>query len=267
MLALVAPVFALHAAEPLSWVAPMKAVHARFTGLPGTVANFGDSITVTMAYWAPLAETPKNMDEATARAHATLKQHVKPECWRAWKGPKFGSEGRMTVRWAHANIETWLTALNPEMAIIMFGSNDVDQMDAAEYETKLRDVVQRCLRNGTIVILTTPPPRHGRVEKSRQFADAVRKVAREQRLPLIDYAAEILRRRPDDWSGALPQFKNTPGDEYQVPTLVARDGVHPSNPSKWVNDFSADGLKHNGYALRNYLTLRACAEVIEHVLK
>src|SRR5947207_1047636 len=40
--------------ESPSWVAPMKKVRARFTGKPGTLAAFGDSITVTMALWAPL---------------------------------------------------------------------------------------------------------------------------------------------------------------------------------------------------------------------
>ena len=255
------------AADAPQWIAPMKSVHARFTGEKRTIAQFGDSITVTMAYWAPLADKPKNMDEATARAHSLVQRYVKSECWRAWKGPKFGSEGRMTIRWAHANVDAWLKALNPELAVIMFGSNDVGDMESAEYEAKFRDVVQRCLRNGTIVVLTTAPPRHGRVEKSRQFADAVRKIAADEHLPLIDFAAEILQRRPEDWDGALPQFKAAPGDEYQVPTLIARDGVHPSNPSRWFNDFSADGLKHNGYALRNYLTLIACAEVIERVLE
>lgn len=267
ILALAPSIGWLCAAEPPPWVAPMQAVHARFTGTAGTIANFGDSITVTMAYWAPLADQPKNMDEATLRAHAAMKSHLKPECWRAWKGAKYGSEGRMTIRWAHANVDVWLKALNPEAAVIMFGSNDVGDLEVAEYEAKLREVVEKCLRNGTVVILTTAPPRHGRVDKSRQFADAVRTVAREKRLPLVDYAAEILQRRPDDWDGALPQFKGVPGDEYQVPTLIARDGVHPSNPSKWVNDFSEAGLKHNGFSLRNYLTVKTCAEVVERVLK
>jgi putative heme-binding domain-containing protein len=252
-------------AQP-DWVGPMKVVHGRFHGAKGTLAQFGDSITVTLAYWAPLADKPKNMDADTARAHSAVNTYLKPECWRGWKGARFGNEGRMTIRWAHANVDAWLKALNPEVAVIMFGSNDVGEMDVAEYETKTREVVQRCLRNGTVVVLTTPPPRHGRLAKCREFADAVRKVAREEHLPLVDYSAEILQRRPEDWDGALPQFQGTPGDEYQVPTLIARDGVHPSNPSKWHNDFSPEGLRHNGYTLRNYLTLRAYAGVIENIL-
>src|SRR6266850_5335715 len=59
--------------------------------------------------------------------------------------------------------------------------------------------------------------RSGHMEKARQFAEAVRRIAGKEKLPLIDYFSEILKRRPDDWDGSLPQFKALPGDEYQVP--------------------------------------------------
>jgi GDSL-like Lipase/Acylhydrolase family len=262
---------ALTAAEPAKgpepWVEAMKKVRAKFTGTPGTFAQFGDSITVTMAFWAPLEGTPKNMSPETAAALQSVRKHMKPECWRQWKGPEFGSDGGMTVRWALDNIDKWLTTLNPEAALIMFGSNDVGQMEVAEYETKLRQVVERCLKNGTVVILSTMPPRSGHVEKSQKFADAARRLARELNVPLVDYHKEITARRPSDWDGSLPQFKSSPGDEYQVPTLIARDGVHPSYPSKFANDFSADGLKSSGYTLRNYVCLVSYADVIGKVLK
>jgi lysophospholipase L1-like esterase len=266
-LLLAASVAAAAAADPPDWVEPMRQVHARFSGARGTFAQFGDSITVTLAFWAPLADSPKGLNAETARAHALVKGYLKPECWRQWKGPDFGNNGSMTIRWAHANVDRWLARLKPEVAVLLFGSNDVGRMEAAEYETRTRDVVQRCLAGGTIVILTTMPPRSGRLEKSRQFAEAARRVARELRVPLVDYCDAILSRRPADWDGSLPQFKGTPGDEYQVPTLIARDGVHPSNPKAWGNDFSAEGLRANGYALRNYLTLLAYAEVITRVLQ
>jgi hypothetical protein len=254
------------AAPGSDWVQPMQRVHARFTGTSGTFALFGDSITYSLAFWAPLQWEPKGLDPVTSRAHQRVKGHMKPECWRQWRGPDFGNEGRMTIRWADANVDRWLRKLNPEAAVIMFGSNDVDQMDAAEYELKTREVVRRCLTNGTVVLLTTMPPRSGRFEKSRQFAEVARKLAREERVPLVDYFAAILERRPDDWDGALPQFKGAAGDEYQVPTLIARDGVHPSNPRQF-SDYSETSLRNNGFALRNDLTLRAYAAVVEKVLQ
>ena len=248
------------------WIEPMKQVHARFKGNRGTFALFGDSITYSLAFWAPLEWEPKVMNPTMARAYPKVKACMKAECWRQWRGPAFGNEGRMTIRWAHANVDRWLQKLNPEAAVIMFGSNDVGELDAIEYEQKTREVVRRCLTNGTVVLLTTMPPRSGRLEKSKQFAEIARKIAAEEHVLLVDYFAAILERRPEDWDGTLPQFKQTPGDEYQVPTLIARDGVHPSNPRAFA-DYSDESLRHNGFALRNYLTLTAYSAMIENVLQ
>src|SRR5262249_13887597 len=158
---------------------------------------------------------------------------------------QYGSDGGMTIRWAHDNIDKWLKKHNPEVALIMFGTNDLGPLEVKEYEQKTREVIERCLANGTVVILTTLPPRSGRRAKARQFADAQKQIAKELKVPLIDSFGEILKRRPDDWDGALPKFKDTPGSEYEVPTLIARDGVHPSNPAKF-KDYSEESLKSNG---------------------
>ena len=60
----------------------MKKVHAKFKGTEGTFAQFGDSITVTMAYWAPLQNAPKNASPQAAKAHELVKGYMKPQCWR-----------------------------------------------------------------------------------------------------------------------------------------------------------------------------------------
>ena len=185
------------------------------------------------------------------------------DCWD-WKGPEYGNEGSMTIRWAHQNVNTWLKKLNPEVALMMFGTNDVGSLDLPEYETKTRTVVQKCLDNGTILILSTIPPKHGQAEKAALFADAVRKIADEMKVPLTDFHAEVLKRRRDDWDGAANEFSRYQG--YDVPTLISRDGVHPSNPQKYANDYSVEGLRTNGFGLRSYLALMKYAEVIEKAL-
>jgi hypothetical protein len=248
-----------------SWAEAMRKVHARFTGKPGTFALFGDSITVSLAFWAGLHHAHKNMDRDTKAAFDTVKAHQREECWSKWRGSAFGNEGGMTVRWAHDNVDKWLKKLNPEAAVILFGTNDLGGVPLDEYEKKLRVVVKKCLDNGTVVILTTLPPRHGLADKAKKFAEAARKVAKDLRVPLCDYHAEILKRRPDDWDGAADKFKGFA--TYEVPTLISRDGVHPSNPRKYAGDYSAEGLKSNGYVLRNYVTLNSYAAVIRHVLK
>jgi hypothetical protein len=162
-----------------TWVGPMARVHSRFTGRPGTFALFGDSITVSLALWAPLrhARKNKNMSQEAVAAFQRVNEYMKPECWDKWRGPRYGNEGSMTIRWAHQHIDEWLKQLNPETALLMFGQG------------------------------------------------------------------------------------------YDVPTLIARDGVHPSNPKLFQGDYSTDGLSKNGYALRSYLTLMAYDEVIRKVLR
>jgi lysophospholipase L1-like esterase len=254
---------AARAAEAPEWVEPMRKVHARFDGREGSFAQFGDSITVSMAFWAALQWEKKNVPPEVQKAFETVSAHMLREGWGG-KGPEQGNQGRMTIRWAHENIDGWLKRLNPEAAVMMFGTNDIGSVPLDEYEQKTREVVKKCLDNGTVLILTTIPPRHGRAEQAAQYAEAVRRIARDMKVPLIDYHAEILKRRPDDWDGAAEKFQAYQG--YDVPTLIARDGVHPSNPKQYVSDFSPEGLRSNGFTLRNYLTLLRYAEVIERVL-
>ena len=250
-----------------AWIEPMLRVHARFTGRRGTFAQFGDSITVSMAYWAPLRHRPRGMSPEAQRAFELVTGTMLPECWDRWKGPEYGSDGARTMRWALANVDHWLEKLNPEVALIMFGSNDLGQVPLAEYEASTRAVVRRCLDHGTVVILSTIPPRSGQLERCRAFTESVRRVGRELQVPVVDYFAAVLERRPDDWDGSQGQFREVQGDEYQVPTLISRDGVHPSNPRMFAGDYSEAGLRSSGYVLRNDLTLRAYAEVIRNVLQ
>src|SRR5688572_23668277 len=82
-------------AEPAQtlWLEAAKKVHARFTGTNGTFAQFGDSISITMAFWSPLAGEPKNLSSEAKQAHRVVKNYMKPECWNKWKGPAFGNNG------------------------------------------------------------------------------------------------------------------------------------------------------------------------------
>ena len=247
--------------EGRDWKGEMRRVHARFQGRPGTFAHFGDSITETLAFWTPLKDARKDAPPEMADAFRRVEAYMRPECWRDWKGPEFGNQGGRTTRWAEQNVCTWLGRLDPEVALVMFGTNDLREFGVDEYRDRLRSVVRQCLNRGTVVILSTIPPRHGLEEKAAAFADAARGVARELAVPLIDYHAEILKRRPDDWDGASDDFRMFEG--YDVPTLLARDGVHPSAPKRHQDAYSVEALRCHGYGLRNYLVLMKYAEVIE----
>jgi hypothetical protein len=249
-----------------AWIESMRTAHTRFRGVPGTFAQIGDSITFSAAYWSPLASAPKHMSPDVNASYRLVKARLKPEALRQ-KGPAFGNQGSMTIEWARTNIAEWLSTMNPEVAVLMFGSNDVGQSVTVEqYESATREVVKACLANGTVVLLTTAPPQSARLETCLSFAGAIRRVAADLGVPLVDYGQEILARRPFDWDGASPAFKNDPAGVYDVLTLICKDGVHPSNPQAFFNDFSEAGLASNGYGLRNYLTMIAYADVIREVL-
>ncbi|MDQ1327416.1 MAG: hypothetical protein QG641_696 [Candidatus Poribacteria bacterium] len=245
------------------WVEPMREVHSRFTGQKGTLAHFGDSITVTMAFWSPLQYIRKNAPPEMEKAFEQVNDYMLSQCWSNWKGAEFGSDGSQTIRWAYDNVDEWLKKLNPESALIMFGSNDLHQLELDEYIAKTKAVVKKCLDNGTVVILNTIPPINGYTKKALLFAEAVRQIALEFKVPLVDYYDEIIKRRPEDWDGSMEKFKEFDG--YDVPTLISRDGVHPSHPVKYRDDYSDEALRSNGYSLRNYLVLLKYAEVIGDV--
>jgi lysophospholipase L1-like esterase len=248
------------------WVEPMKQIHAKFSGKPGSLALFGDSITVTKAFWSPLAYAPKSLPDSLAKNLQLVKGYMLDECWSKWRGAEYGNESGKTTRWAEENVDAWLKRLNPEVVVLMFGTNDLNQIEAKEYDARTRSVIEKCLKNGTVVILTTIPPRAGMEKKSKDFADVQRQAAADLKLPLIDYQSEILKRRPEDWNGGMPQFKSEAAkDVYSVTTLISGDGVHPSNPSKF-QDFSEESINKNGYQLRTVLTLNTYADVIRLVL-
>ena len=244
------------------WVAAMQKVRAKFRGQPGTFAQFGDSITESRAFWSGVRYRRDNAGPELQKAFQTVSKYMQAAGWDG-KGPENGNQGGRTVRWAHQNVGQWLTDLNPETAVLMFGTNDLNSVPAAEYRQKLQGIIQQCLDNGTVVILTTIPPRNKFEEKSAAYADIMRQTAKKFQLPLIDFHAEILKRRPGDWNGALDKFRDYQG--YDVPTLIARDGVHPSAPKNLRGNFSKEALQKNGFALRNYLTVLMYGEVIERV--
>jgi len=243
---------------------PMREVHKKHDGESGVLAQFGDSITHSLAFWAPLQWAADNLSNEGQSDYDLIKAHQKKECYR-WKGPDRGNQGRMTACWAAENVDDWLKSMNPEVAVLIFGTNDINSVPLDEHIEKMPQVIRKCLENGTVVMLTTIPPRHQRVEESARFAEAQRQLAAELHVPLIDYHAAILQRRPGDWNGAKDAFRDYHG--YKLPTLISRDGIHPSNPRQWANDHSEEGLNHNGFTLRNNITMMVYANVICHVIQ
>lgn len=251
------------------WVEPMKLVHRRFKGKAGTMAMYGDSITITGAYlssygWSKKIE-PKNCTPEVKAECDVVAGHADLSLWRKWKGGGYGNDGSKKSDWFLSGISGWQKRMNPEAAVILFGTNDLGSLRPPNYTENMAVCIRRMMQDGTVPMLTTVPPKAGRETWATIHTQELYGLARAMKIPVIDYYAEIMRRRPDDWNGKMEKFKAYKG--YNVPTLIARDGTHPSNFGKLVNDWSEEGLNKNGYTLRNYMTVRMYYQVITKVLK
>lgn len=258
------------------WVQPMRQVHQRFKGRAGTLAQYGDSITVSYAFLAyrfaagaPANITPPRKQLALENTSPRMKKELERvgrysdrRLWLRWKGAQWGNTGQMRSDWLLANIDGWQKKMNPEVSVILFGTNDLGGICPPDYTENMAASIRRMLADGTVPTLTTVPPRSGADHIVPDYHLALLSIAHAMKVPVIDYYADILRRRPDDWNGALPKFK-----DGQATGLISRDGVHPSHPAKYQFDFSEEALNTNGYLLRDYLTIRKYYEVITKVLQ
>ena len=247
------------------WVAPMREVHKKFKGKGGTLAQYGDSITVSMAFLgyrfgknAPKDIAPPRKELALKNTPPEVKKELEVvdkfsdrELWWRWKGGGWGNTGQMMSDWLFNNIDGWQKKMDPEASVIMFGTNDRGRICPPVYTEYMAASVKRMLADGTVPMLTTIPP-----PADNSYRLAILSIAHGLKVPVIDYNAEMYRRRGGDWSGK----KDPPG-------LISTDGVHPSHPGKYQFDFSEEALNRNGYLLRDYLTIRMYYQVITKVLQ
>lgn len=235
------------------WVEPMRKIHEGFEGDQNYVAQFGDSITTSLAFWSPLGwDDP----EQYLPDDDGLPKKPSGKRWRDViqgvrdKGSALGNDGG----WRVGNIlqvqAKVLKDKRPAAAIIMVGTNDVrGNKVPAGYGEGLAKIVDNCLAAKCIPLLTTIPPMRDHDRAVGEANAIIQKLAAERKIPLIDYHAAILERRP--------------GQAWDK-TLISADGVHPSAGK--TNVYSAENLKNDGYALRNWVTFLKFREVYFYVL-
>jgi hypothetical protein len=139
-------------------------------------------------------------------------------------------------------VEREIDAVRPELALVMFGTNDVEAGSLHYFADRMLDVVDQATSRGVVPILFTIPRRRDRRDRDvwvPRYNTALRAIAQARQIPLVDYHRELLR---------LPNEG------------LAKDGIHPSTRhGKYGRDacaLDADGLRH-GYNLRNLLALQA----------
>lgn len=235
-----------------AWVEPMRKVHAGFQGEKHYVAQLGDSITTSLAFWSPLGWD----DPEKYLADDHLPKKPREQRWRDVilgvrdKGAQHGNDGGWRVGNILKVIDDVLKEKRPAVAVIMVGTNDISGNRVSDdYAPGLAKIVDQCLAAHCIPMLTTIPPRRGHDKAVKEANQIIRKLATDKQLPLIDYHAAMLERRP--------------GDAWDK-TLISDDGVHPS--AHKTNDYSAENLQSDGYALRNWVTFQKVREVYFYVL-
>lgn len=236
------------------WVETMKRVHAGFDGSRGYVAQLGDSITHSMAFWSPMGWDPPDQylldDDGLPKTPRAAR-------WRDVilgtrdKGPSHGNYSGWRIEQLLACVDDILANQQPEMALIMVGTNDISgNRVPAAFGDQLAQLVQRCLDAHCIPILSTIPPRRDHDQAVEQVNQRIRDLASRLQIPLVDYHREVLRRRPgNSWDG----------------TLISDDGVHPSGGETHV--YTAENLRQCGYALRNWASFLVVRQVYFRVLR
>lgn len=254
--------------QPWDYAAAMRRVATEFHGRPGVVIHVGDSITYANPYgaWARGGQGQTADDKAALKwMHAGadndtdgwwLARFDHPDGGRSYTAASgMRTDELLAGGKQHLpSLEKLLAMYRPQIVVLMIGTNDASAGRPPEaYQKDMVRATDLILAAHAIPILSTIPPHPGRTDLAKSCNDALRQVAKERNLPLIDYEQEILRRRPNDWNG----------------TLLGNGDVHPTAAHAGVNASSAptaENLANNGYLLRGWLSVRKIGEVKRTVI-
>jgi len=259
---LIATLLALQA-PAADYADAMKKVAAKFTGKEGVVIHIGDSITYANPYggWARYGKGKTPQDEAICKwMHVGADNET--DGWFLARVDRPGNRSDTAASGVRSDeylaggkgglppLAEIIKKYNPQMAVIMLGTNDVNGgRSAPQIKGDLAKIVDSLMANGTIPILSTIPPIRGKDDAVKAVNGAIAELVKEKKIPMIDYGGEILKRRPTDWLG----------------TLISNDGVHPTGDNAG-GEPTDDNLKSSGHLLRGMLSVRKIAEVKARVL-
>ncbi len=224
---------------------------------PGVVAKIGDSITASPSFLQALACSPPQLGrwEELRGTLGFFGRTAVPGGSEESRCPVSNSYSRLGVAavggWRAADallpresfpecqglpaVSCELQLLRPSVALIMFGTNDLEEITAVQFRLDLARVVRLVSGAGTIPVISTIPPRARRPFSLRvaRFNAEIADLAENRALPLWNYWRQMV--------------------EQGVPRAgLSRDGVHPSVlcPPCTAIDFRPVGMRQ-GYALRN----------------
>lgn len=215
---------------------------------PHAFAKVGDCMTEDPAFLYPLAEGEIEWGEyedlqAVVEHYAQADENPFGRKSQAAAGG-FNAASVIDSMWANPQFceagETPLSCelrlMNPAVAVIMFGTNDVFYLDEAQFDYFLRSVLVKTIEAGTLPVLSTFPLRPEFPEKTEVFNRIVARAAEDYDIPLINL-----------WRALEPLPSHG----------IAEDGFHLSGPLTSAGDFATPENLKTGFPLRNLLTLQA----------
>jgi len=184
---------------------------------PRVVMALGDSISADHGYITARAFGCALPDFPFDEGYRLVGQ---PETWDT----VLSATGSTTAEWGRQLLEgeEWYRGIRPEMATVMFGTNELwNGTEGLEtYVTHMRAIVDRLLQHRVIPILVTLPPGTYPVFSSREicgewcadlavnystgdFAQAVRDLAAERLVPLVDLHRRFSEYDKGSWDSLL----------------------------------------------------------------
>lgn len=227
---------------------------------PRVFSKVGDSITVSFNFLQAIGEGNYNLAgyaylqevidyygienarQGNSFRNASL---AAAEGWAAWAvlDPDFAPP---QCNPGELPIECEYRIVQPSVAIIMFGTNDVGYRTPDQYRSDLTRILEISYERGIIPLFSTIPNRPDVAPKVVIFNEIVREIGATYRLPIIDYGAATY---------GLPNYG------------LSRDNVHPSSPPAGYNGsavFTPANLRY-GYVVRNLTTLQALDTVWQYL--
>ncbi len=229
---------------------------------PGVFAKIGDSITASPSFlqalacreprlgaWSGLRGTleffgetavPRGVEEAQCEASNSFSRLGVAAVggWRAVDA--LSPRESLPECEGLPAVSCELQLIHPSVALIMFGTNDMEDFAAVQFRRDLARVARLVSGAGTIPVISTIPPRAQPrfAPRVARFNSEIAALAENRALPLWNFWRQM----------------TGPG----VPDSgLSEDGVHPSVlcPPCTAVDFRPGGLRY-GYALRNLGALR-----------
>ncbi|MCA9641791.1 MAG: SGNH/GDSL hydrolase family protein [Polyangiaceae bacterium] len=224
-----------------SWAAHADLHANRFIKVGDSVTASGDTL-----YCVPRKASLKSLEAQQPKLFAVAEYFGATQKY----GGSFGHESQAAVvGWSAWNAidgvknHLWReqTSMSAQIALVQFGTNDIEIGALHHYADKLFDLVEQLERAGTLPVLYTIMRRADRAKAGREvprYNAVIRGVATALQVPLVDYHAAL---------EPLPKHG------------LSGDGIHPSTyqgpAGRDPCDFSEQGLKF-GYNVRNWLSLQ-----------